>query len=1296
MKYAVITLLLLRAAVATSQYSNSEVFIPKEGIPRITRLFTGNQIWASAVDSNNLLYLGSTSGLSIYDGSTEKFVYKKGAIRTLSKDAEGTIFAGGTNTFGYLDLDSLGRKIYVPINEKFQKSGTIDEIDFYENWVFFLHKNGFYRYNRLTHEVNSITATGTLHEGFELNHEFLFCSAGGIIKLNQEDSVIVVSDQLFVNGAIRNNDGSTWGFSSSSGSFLFNTDGSIIEKELPITRLIKKYALYEAKRLNDQLVAFLFLDQGLIITDNDFNILTHWNASIGLEDQVYDVSVDLSGNLLVTFDDGLLVVNTATPYSIFNESQGLEGLVKDVMESNNKLYAATFKGLYYKDWDDTIQKNASYHRFKKVENSGTYNYDLLAVGEDVLVNAYQSIGVIRYGVYTKLYDKITQSGFVIFSEDSSKVLATGHQGREIIVLEKIRSDWEVVAKINTGDLHSQFSSTSTIFWDSDRKWYWMSTAYGDLYSFRINDAYDKLVDTKAYGESDNLPGKARVRKIDSQFTFLTSGSLYRYDDESALFIPDSRLGIDLVDIYQLEKVEDDFWFASRIDGAGVLQQMQGTFQSTIEFLRPLGASLQVIKGDSNGKILLGGFRGLASLEWGEIATKLNYAPYISRVSLIGPTKDSTVYSTDQSPTFDYQDNSIAFSYSLPSFENSDEVTYSYMLDGFNEEWSSLSDRKVKEYTNLPAGNFTMKVMAINDLGQTSEVATYDFTIKAPWYSTIWAYLLYVLVLALFIWLLIQLNTQRLRLQNEKLESTISERTEEIRQQAEKLKTLDNAKSRFFANVSHELRTPLTLIQGPLESVLGGKEGKITPRVQDQLALSRKSTKKLLRLVEEILDLSKLEAGKLELKPEAVKCYDLISRIFYTYQSSYSGKHLDFQMQYDLPEETIIKVDIGKLEKVLDNLMSNAVKFTRDQGSVKMTVKHTLGQLEISVADTGVGIPPDELAQVFNRFYQSGSGKKYKGGTGIGLALAKELVQLMGGELKVESVEHEGTTFILTIPYQEATTADIPLKVTALPEGAEITENPSEATEIEQDPLLLRNVKILVVEDDPSMRKYIASQLEAYAVDQAEDGLVAIELIEKNNYDLVITDLMMPRLDGMDLVSNLRQSDETKNVSIMMLTARAADEDIVNALTIGVNDYMVKPFNPDELTARVRNILSNRTSRTEAIEQDEQVSFSDQFLNELKAFVLDHLKSSNFNVASLADKAALSERQLNRRIKQATGLTAAAFIREIRLNEARLLLENKTYNTISEVSYATGFETPGYFTTVYTKRFGRKPGNYLNS
>ncbi len=1274
-----------------------------EGIPDHRYLFDSEQVWDVAPDSTGVLIV-ATGVLKEYDGSSIINQLSSAAIRTLEKSESGRIYAGGVNDFGYLVIDSLGRTSFLSLANKVAEDLEIDKIEqifIDENKIYFAGDNYIYQYDEKSGVVITYSAPERPYPLFKfqgsvyamIDNRGLYKLHNGKLEYDQNQSfyegigatsIITYQDSLIL-------------FSSALGALKYK-DGQYSEMEVFQNDYFKEKLLYSFKPLSNDRYAFCFLKGGVVITDENFDPLIKYDESNGFGNIVYSLREGLNNELFMCTNNGLFVLDLNSNIYYHDENTGLKGLVTDMVPVGDSLFVSTFNGVYATHWASNENPLAiTSNRFLKVNGTGIYSYDLLPTTEGLFVNAYENVGIIKKGKLKVLVNKLSSNGFVTFSPDSSKVIATGDEGNEVLVFTKKGKEWKLNNKIDTREYSSTFNVFKKIFWDEKLQKYWGSTSRS-IFTIEFDQSFEKLLSVDFYGEDDGLPATKgnTVVKLENDLRFLTNFGLYEFNHDSGSFSKDERFG-DLFDqngFYLLNKEnENKYWYASREGTKGMIFRSSSNepFEVIRKSMEQFPPNQQVIVNSIHGQ-LYGGFKGLILV--GD-PNKVDYEtanPVIIRsVSTLSNQKDSLVFwgrnfSTNV-PKFSPLENSFRFRYTLPYFIRAENITYSYKLDGYEKLWSPYSSKAEKEYTNLPFGKYSMQVKARNGYGAESKLGKYEFEILPAWYLTAWAYAGYFILFILTIWTAVKINSRRLQRVNEKLEETILERTQEIRYQAEKLQTLDNAKSRFFANISHELRTPLTLIQGPLESVLNGSLGKVNDKIKSNLNLSRTSTKKLLNLVEEILDLSKLEAGKMELKKEAIRFHDLVKRIFFTYQSSYSAKSIEFQFDYQLDEDAIYRVDIGKLEKVLDNLMSNAVKFTEANGLIKMEVSEVNEKITITISDTGIGISQDELDQIFNRFYQAGKDTKYTGGTGIGLSLAKELATLMHGELKVTSKLGEGTAFKLTIPMDVAMKEDL-----VLSEAMDEKQEPVETETTDSDPLNLKAAKILVVEDDDAMRGYIKSQLDSYSLDEAADGLSAIEKIESNSYDLIITDLMMPKLDGLDLVAHLRSNESTKNISVIMLTARAADEDIVGALTIGVNDYMIKPFNPEELKARVVNVLTNRKVVVE--EEIKPTSADEKLVAEMKEIVKANMKSRSFNTSSLANGASVSERQLSRNIQQITGLTAGNFIREVRLNEARILLENRSYTTISEVAFAVGFEKPGYFSEIYTKRFGKKPAEYF--
>ncbi|MEZ5055773.1 MAG: ATP-binding protein [Saprospiraceae bacterium] len=510
------------------------------------------------------------------------------------------------------------------------------------------------------------------------------------------------------------------------------------------------------------------------------------------------------------------------------------------------------------------------------------------------------------------------------------------------------------------------------------------------------------------------------------------------------------------------------------------------------------------------------------------------------------------------------------------------------------------------------------------------------------------------------------------------------------EEAKRLRELDNLKTSFFTNISHELRTPLTLISGPLEDAL---QKKSTENQREDLELAHSNSKKLLGLVNEILDLSKLEAGKLQLNQHILHFLPFLKRVFFAFDSLASLKKVKLEMEGELPENLWITTDADKLEKILNNLISNAIKHSPADNYVFLNHQINKGRIEISVMDNGEGIPESEREKVFDRFYQvEQPNALQQGGTGIGLALSKELSHLLGGSLIVESVEGTGSTFTLSIPLVET---EPPTVVVGI-EEQEITKE--KETESYQ-PILIegKKPKILVVEDNLEMARYLDKILKKdYRISIAPNGVDAIKLLQTEHFDLVTSDVMMPLMDGFELREKVNRMGKHQDTPYIFLTARALEEDRLKGLQMGVDDYITKPFSANELKVRIQNLLQNKINRSQE-NQDENADLNadQRQLKQAEIIVFENLSNPQFKVTDLATQLGLGERQLRRVMQSLTGLSPVNFILEIRLQKARHLLEEKKHFTVAEVMYEIGIESPSYFSKKFKERFGRSPSGYLS-
>ncbi|WP_221409592.1 ATP-binding protein [Marinoscillum furvescens] len=511
------------------------------------------------------------------------------------------------------------------------------------------------------------------------------------------------------------------------------------------------------------------------------------------------------------------------------------------------------------------------------------------------------------------------------------------------------------------------------------------------------------------------------------------------------------------------------------------------------------------------------------------------------------------------------------------------------------------------------------------------------------------------------------------------EALLRVKNDEIQRHVDQVENVNATKSRWFVNVAHELRTPLTLIAGPIRRVLSNYD--LPGEVREDLKLVDRNTNSLTGLVNEILDLSKLEAGKMALREEVVDLKALVVHLVEGFESR--AVQLGVSLHVDICDEVALQADRDKLTKLLINLISNALKFTPAGGDVQVSVRRFEEEVIVAVQDSGHGIRKEDLPYIFERFYQSSDPNvEASGGTGIGLALSREIALMHEGELSVTSEVGKGSTFRLALPASRVTS-----QVKAAPDQTTIA--PNEEVRL---PSTADNPTLLLVEDNSDMRSYIGRLLaDQFEVLEAGNGLQGLEVLKEKSVRFIISDVMMPEMDGISFLKEVKAHAKWKHIPFVHLSALSDTEMRKEALRIGIDDFLMKPFDPEELIIRVQNLYENYLSRVAHQEDaDEHVSYEDRMLSRLREEVLANLDDSHFNVLRLADAAAMSERQLYRYLKAHTGLTPNRFIQEIKLNKAIELAENKVYVSTAELASALGFKQASYFSTLFEKRFGRKP------
>lgn len=645
-----------------------------------------------------------------------------------------------------------------------------------------------------------------------------------------------------------------------------------------------------------------------------------------------------------------------------------------------------------------------------------------------------------------------------------------------------------------------------------------------------------------------------------------------------------------------------------------------------------------------------------------------------------------------------QDQFFEIKFALFDFVDSKNNQYAWQLEGLENGWHYSKENAIR--LHKPAyGKYRLRVKAHGSTGQWSEdEINIPIFVKKPFYLTTEFIIACIVFKILLLFILHQYRLKLMQHSQEELKAEVQKRTLKIEQQSEELKQLDKLKSRFFANITHEFRTPLTLILGPLRELI--QRGDLPKENLDKIKIIERNTNRLKSLLDETLELSKLEAGSPILEEKPLLFYRLVHQIYNNFASYAEYRKIELQLKYELPKHLVLKIDDKKFEKILNNLLNNAFKFTPSNGQIFLSVKEVKSYIQINVIDTGKGVSEQDSAYIFDRFYQAKNdiSNVNSGGTGIGLSICKEYAKLMGGQVSMVSRLGIGSDFQFVFPKKEVPAdMEVNLPTTETVEPILSVPAPSEKSNKPQ---------ILLVEDNEDMATYVESILQKhFNIIKADTGKTGLKKLETYpDIDLIISDVMMPEMDGIQLLEKVREHPIWQNKPFIILTALAETEERVNALRIGVDDYITKPFIREELLARVENLIANYNNRKEAasnvhpvgvkIDFETPPSFDTEWLAKLEKIVKENISDDQLDVRDLANRLALSERQLRNKIKLNTGLPPSQYIKEARLLRARQLLESKSYSTIAEVCYAVGFKNPAHFTKVFRQRFGRLPSTYL--
>jgi signal transduction histidine kinase/DNA-binding response OmpR family regulator/sugar lactone lactonase YvrE len=660
---------------------------------------------------------------------------------------------------------------------------------------------------------------------------------------------------------------------------------------------------------------------------------------------------------------------------------------------------------------------------------------------------------------------------------------------------------------------------------------------------------------------------------------------------------------------------------------------------------------------------------------------------------ISHTQQIVLHYTQTNFTLDF----VGLGYVRPSTHQ-----YKYKLIGLSDEWTDLGNKTSITFTGLKPGNYELVVLGANNDGIWSDKpARIQMIIQPPFWQTWWAYLLYLAFISGVIIIIFRVRLERVRILNSlKMEQLAREKEQELNQ----------SKLQFFTNISHEFRTPLSLIIAPLENLIASTQ--MDASVKPKIFNIYTNANRLMRLVNELMDFRKIENKNMPLQVQKGDIVKFITELTLGIKDACERKNISMDIQAS-QESIITWFDSHKLDKIILNILSNAMKYTEENGFIHVDMGLETWENEkedaptfisIAITDNGKGISEEDLPHIFERFYQAKS--SIHQGTGIGLSLVKSLTELHHGQINVESKLGMGTKFTLILPlsqdaYTEEERIETPMDIVSFDDKGYIEMDDAFVKDFKD--VNLKDSSVLIVENNNDLRDYLMQELgKTFHIRTAKDGQEGLELAFDNPPDLILSDVMMPRMNGMELCKAIKEDLKTSHIPVVLLTAKTTIDDQINGLEYGADVYITKPFSIRFLLAQIQRIIANQKYLYKVFSQEVHLTpgqfakndLDKKFLQTITDYIIGNIDDSQLSVETIAATLGLSRGQLYNKIKALTGQTAVDFIRTIRLKQAVKLMETRKF-TIAEIAYQTGFTSPSYFTRSFKAHYGKSPSSYLD-
>ncbi|MDG3583449.1 hybrid sensor histidine kinase/response regulator transcription factor [Galbibacter pacificus] len=1301
-----------------------------------TTSLSSSVVYCTYLDSQHRFWVGTEQGLNLYDSDKDQFkrISNDGfglppntnlSIRSLKEDKDGNLFIG-----------TFGRGLY---KMKFSTKPEIDKVGISK-------LNGTTPITILAIQMDEM---GKLYAATNLGVQE-YDAGKNMLKPSVFANGIVIKDGIH-SLAIDEQD-NIWVGSYSKGLYKINNIQHTKNKARSVEHYpISKNPLFSLTALHGGTVLCGTENDGLFHVDGNGNVINHYitsnkdeksllvnsiwslfedrdrkiwlgyyNKGIAVYDRLYDkfegieslynnpnslhapsvtsISKDMSGKLWIGMDGGGIdiVDNTTKQFTHINTSDKspYTGLTSNYIQT---IYKDSQNNTWVASWDNGIYllKNGSKNFINyniDTTNGALLSNTIVSIDEDSKGNIW--IGTFHNGLhsYNPSTGKFTNYNSAVFEEyglDNSDV-------------------WKVLVDHQDN--------------------IWLGATHGLFKIKKQEDGEFQIVSMREQmQEAYNNPTTANhvlslYEGKDKTIWIGTKGAgLAKYDVHTGTFKWYNKLtGLPLENICGIiESDEGDIWLTGN---SGIVKMNSQTNEfvnySVNDGLLSNDFNMNATYKCKDGEIYLGGYGGVDYFNPEHIETNRHETIlYLSDLRIFNkrvlPTQPdsplSKVIAETDSIALTNKQPVFTIEYSGINYTRPEKNEYAYYLAGYEDTWNYVGNAKSATYTNLDPGNYTFKLKSSNNDGVwNTDPLELKITILPPWWKTNWALFGYIALFFIGLYVLNKMTQSRIR------EKQIVKYEKEKRQQE---KDLNEKKFQFFTNISHEFRTPLTLIMNPLQDIINNESVDFPKSIREKHNIIHKNTARLHRLVNELLDFRKLELNKIRVKAREFNLVTLANEVLSYFKEEAHAKNIAISMDTD-ENDLAIWADESMLEKIIFNVISNAFKATPNGGTISVSLRskddlvrfplvnenYKSQAVEIIISDTGIGIAKEQVEKMFERFYQvEGSNKMYFSGTGIGLEVVQSFVELHKGKVEVESELEKGTVFKIILPKgkghfkENEIYSDLNEQLPNAPKYIEATMSEEAEDECAMDGQA-NFYTLLLVEDNPELRNYLKNELKGhYKVVAANNGKEGLQMAKEVLPDVIITDVIMPEMNGFDFCKYIKTDIRTSHIPLLMLTAKAKIDDRIDGIEIGADAYMVKPFDMRLLKLRLSQLITSRqlifnkyfSAISDVPSNVNTTSLDKEFIQKALNYINKNISEPDINVESLASHLNLSRSQVYRKLKALTGQTANEFIRNIRLHKAKALIQAGN-NNISEVSYAVGFSSSSYFTKCFKACFGMLP------